>query len=103
MNTGLPYASAMSRVKVSRSLLMANTQATLRGQTLINASPRLCMERSNKLLYDQHRVRRSLSQCSTVSSISPRHQLIYSNAGHDIPYLLSTAASVIRLKTGGVR
>jgi sigma-B regulation protein RsbU (phosphoserine phosphatase) len=83
------------------SLLMANTQATLRGQTLINASPRLCMERSNKLLYDSTSTEKFVTMFYSILDFST-HQLIYSNAGHDIPYLLSTAASVIRLKTGGV-
>jgi phosphoserine phosphatase RsbU/P len=83
------------------SLLMANTQATLRGQTFISPSARECMERSNKLLFDSTSPDKFVTMFYSVLDVSS-HQLSYSNAGHDIPYLLSPAGSLKRLNVGGV-
>jgi serine phosphatase RsbU (regulator of sigma subunit) len=83
------------------SLLMANTQATLRGQTFINPSARECMERSNKLLFDSTSPDKFVTMFYSVLDVSS-HQLSYSNAGHDIPYLLSPAGPLKRLNVGGV-
>ena len=83
------------------SLLMANTQATLRGQTFINPSAHECMERSNKLLFDSTSPDKFVTMFYSVLDISS-HQLSYSNAGHDIPYLLSPAGPLKRLNVGGV-
>ena len=83
------------------SLLMANTQATLRGQTLINPSARECMERSNKLLHDSTSPDKFVTVFYGILDTAT-HQLSYSNAGHDIPYLLSAVAEPNRLKVGGI-
>ena len=83
------------------SLLMANTQATLRGQTFINPSAREFMERSNKLLFDSTSPDKFVTMFYSVLDVSS-HQLSYSNAGHDIPYLLSPAGPLKRLNVGGV-
>ena len=83
------------------SLLMANTQATLRGQTFINPSAHECMERSNKLLFDSTSPDKFVTMFYIVLDVSS-HQLSYSNAGHDIPYLLSPAGPLKRLNVGGV-
>ena len=83
------------------SLLMANTQATLRGQTFINPSARECMERSNKLLFDSTSPDKFVTMFYSVLDVSS-HELSYSNAGHDIPYLLSPAGPLKRLNVGGV-
>ena len=83
------------------SLLMANTQATLRGQTFINPSAHECMERSNKLLFDSTSPDKFVTMFYSVLDVSS-HQLSYSNAGHDIPYLLSPAGPLKRLNVGGV-
>jgi sigma-B regulation protein RsbU (phosphoserine phosphatase) len=83
------------------SLLMANTQATLRGQTLINPSPRECMERSNKLLHESTSPEKFVTVFYGILDTST-HQLSYSNAGHDVPYLLSGVAETSRLKVGGI-
>ena len=83
------------------SLLMANTQATLRGQTLINPSARECMERSNKLLFDSTSAEKFVTMFYSILDTSS-HQLSYSNAGHDNPYLLSPGGQCKRLIVGGV-
>lgn len=83
------------------SLLMANTQATLRGQTLLAASAKECIERSNTLLF------RSTSDEKFVTLFygildTHRNELCFCNAGHDNPYLLSDGKDARRLKTGGI-
>ncbi|MGA9121459.1 MAG: GAF domain-containing SpoIIE family protein phosphatase [Bacteroidota bacterium] len=83
------------------SLLMANTQATLRGQTLINPTARECIERSNKLLFDSTSPDKFVTMFYSILDVSS-HLLSYSNAGHDNPYLLSTTGSRKRLNVGGV-
>ena len=83
------------------SLLMANTQATLRGQTFIYPSAHECMERSTKLLFDSTSPDKFVTMFYSVLDVSS-HQLSYSNAGHDIPYLLSPAGPLKRLNVGGV-
>jgi phosphoserine phosphatase RsbU/P len=83
------------------SLLMANTQATLRGQTLIHPSAKECMARSNKLLFDSTSPEKFVTVFYSILDPS-EHQLSYSNAGHDIPYVLSATGAVNRLKIGGI-
>ena len=83
------------------SLLMANTQATLRGQSLLTSSAKECIARSNMLLY------RSTSDEKFVTLFygileHTQHKLLFCNAGHDNPYILSSQKEPRRLKTGGV-
>lgn len=82
------------------SLLMANVQATLRGQLLGESSPKTCLDRSNRLLY------RSTSSDKFVTlfcgMLEPaNHRFIYANAGHDHPFLLKKDR-ISRLKAGGI-
>ncbi len=83
------------------SLLMANTQATLRGQSLLTNSPKECIVRSNKLLYqstsDEKFVTLFYGILDTI-----QHQFRFCNAGHDNPYLFSHGKASRRLNTGGV-
>ena len=86
---------------VPASLLMANVQATLRGQTFLTSSAAECIGRSNRLLY------RSTSPDKFVTlfyGILNRtdHTLQFSNAGQDQPFLVSRERSPVRLSTGGV-
>ena len=83
------------------SLLMANTQATLRGQTLINPSAHECIERSNKLLFQSTSPEKFVTLFYALLDTS-EHTLCYSNAGHDNPYLLSHKGEPRRLKVGGI-
>jgi phosphoserine phosphatase RsbU/P len=83
------------------SLLMANLQATLRGQTLVSQSPSECLLHSNKLLFEST----SPEKFATLfyGIIDPAHHSIhYSNAGHDWPFLIGKDNTIRRLKTGGL-
>jgi sigma-B regulation protein RsbU (phosphoserine phosphatase) len=83
------------------SLLMANLQATLRGQTLTTGSPKTCLERSNQLLYQSTSPEKFATLFYAILDLR-NHQIHYSNAGHDNPYLYSGHAATRRLKIGGI-
>lgn len=83
------------------SLLMANLQAALRGQTIIMASPTVYMRRSNRLLWQTTAAEKfatlflGILDCET-------HTLSYVNAGHNYPILFSHKGEERLLKTGGI-
>ncbi len=83
------------------SLLMANLQATIRGQTLVQASPEECLRRSNTLLF-----RCTGADCFVTFFYgildTREHRFLYSNAGHNPPLLLSGALPPQRLEAGGL-
>jgi len=83
------------------SLLMANLQATLRGQTIVSPSPSECLVRSNKLLYDSTSPEKFATLFFAILNPST-HSIHYSNAGHDWPHLLRGDSSIKRLQTGGL-
>ncbi len=83
------------------SLLMANVQATLRGQTLASPTAAVCVQRANKLLHQ------STSSDKFVTLFYSRldttnHTLTYCNAGHDNPFHFSGPGAPQRLATGGL-
>ncbi len=83
------------------SLLMANTQATLRSQTLMNSHPKESIERSNTLLFRSTGPEKFVTLFYGV--LDPdKNQLSYCNAGHDNPFLLKATGDVHRLGTGGL-
>lgn len=83
------------------SLLMANLQATLRGQTLTTGSPKTCLERSNQLLYQSTSPEKFATLFYAILDIHDHH-IHYANAGHDNPYLCSDRVQTKRLKIGGI-
>ncbi len=83
---------------LSAALLMANLQATLRGQAVVTTSARDCMQRSNKLLYHSTGSDRFVT-CFYGILNSDRHELCFCNAGHDTPYLFSSSDTPQRLSS----
>jgi predicted ATPase/serine phosphatase RsbU (regulator of sigma subunit) len=83
------------------SLLMANLQATLRGQTLLDSPPSECLRRANRLLYQSTSPEKFATLFYGILD-TRRHTLLYSNAGHDNPFVLRLAVETRRLKTGGI-
>jgi serine phosphatase RsbU (regulator of sigma subunit) len=83
------------------SLLMANVQATLRGQTLTSSTSAICVQRANRLLHQSTSsdkfVTLFYSRLETSTNI-----LTYCNAGHDNPFLFSGNGAPRRLGTGGL-
>ncbi|MBI4536005.1 MAG: SpoIIE family protein phosphatase [Ignavibacteriae bacterium] len=83
------------------SLLMANTQATLRGQALLKAAANECIQRANKLLYQSTDPEKFVTLFYGILDIT-RHVLSYSNAGQDPPILITCNGNVRRLDKGGI-
>jgi sigma-B regulation protein RsbU (phosphoserine phosphatase) len=83
------------------SLLMANLQATLRGQSFLCTSPKECLTRSNKLLFHSTSSEKFATLFYAYLDIKD-HILSYSNAGHDFPFLFSDGETPDRLKSGGL-
>jgi sigma-B regulation protein RsbU (phosphoserine phosphatase) len=83
------------------SLLMANLQATLRGQTLVNSPVHEAISRSNKLLFESTDPEKFATLFYGV--LDPvTHDMAYCNAGHEIPFVFSGEEKPSRLETGGI-
>jgi sigma-B regulation protein RsbU (phosphoserine phosphatase) len=86
---------------IPAALLMANLQATLRGQTAPEKSTNMCLERSNKLIYESTDEQKFATLFyARLNFIN--HKLCYCNGGHDKPYLMTRSGDVKRLGTGGI-
>ncbi len=83
------------------SLLMANVQATLRGQTLLEAPASVCVERSNRLLVQSTSPEKFVTLFYGI--LDPgRHKLSFTNAGHNPPFQLTAGNAIGHLSVGGV-
>ncbi|NHZ87048.1 MAG: SpoIIE family protein phosphatase [Planctomycetia bacterium] len=82
------------------AMLMANLQATLRGQALFTSSAGECLTRANKLLYRSTDLQKFATLfygiLDTTESI-----FHFSNAGHDPPFLINSNKEITRLTKGG--
>ncbi|MFQ5510939.1 MAG: PP2C family protein-serine/threonine phosphatase [Candidatus Krumholzibacteriia bacterium] len=83
------------------SLLMANLQATLRGQTLVEAQVRERIERSNHLMCQSTDDERFVTLFYGVLN-EDEHRINFCNAGHEMPILVSAAGELRRLPTSGI-
>ncbi len=81
------------------ALLMANLQATLRGQVLLDLMPEKCLSNTNFLLYKSTTPEKFATLFLGLLNFET-NRLTYCNAGHDAPFLVSRTA-VNRLTTGG--
>lgn len=83
------------------ALLMANLQATLRGQVQFSNSPKDCIRCSNALLYRST----GLEKFATLfygKINTERNELTLCNAGHDAPLFLTVEDEIVRPETGGL-
>ena len=83
------------------ALLMANLQATLRGQSSLEISSKLCVEHSNKLIFQSTDSKKFATLFYGVLD-SKNHEVSYCNAGHDNPYIIRRDKKIMRLNTGGI-
>ncbi len=83
------------------ALLMANLQATLRGQTLSCTCARDCLDRANNLLYQSTDSEKYATLFYGILDPA-QHSLAFTNAGHNYPFLISSDGKVERLKTIGI-
>lgn len=80
---------------------MANLQATIRGQTLLKPPPKDCLNWSNKLLY-QSTDRQKFATLFYGVLDKENHQLCYSNAGHNRPFLFRENLEPQSLENAGI-
>ena len=83
------------------SLLMANVQATLRGQAIVSASPKECLTRANRLLFESTSAEKFVTLFYAILD-HKNHRFWFCNAGHDHPYHVASTNAIRRLKTGGL-
>lgn len=83
------------------SLLMANLQATLRGQSMVTTSARQCINHSNKLLFESTSSEKFATLFYGLLDWE-QHKFQFCNAGHDPPFHITHQGDQKRLKTGGV-
>jgi sigma-B regulation protein RsbU (phosphoserine phosphatase) len=83
------------------ALLMANLQAALRGQVLQGLGPKGCLERANAHLLGSMDPGRFVTLFHALLD-SRTHELSYSNAGHNYPFLFRAGREATRLELGGV-
>ena len=83
------------------SLLMANVQATLRGQSLRSPSASACVQWANKLLFQSTSADKFITLFYAHLDFQ-KHILTYSNAGQEHPFHYSGRGKPSRLGTGGI-
>jgi sigma-B regulation protein RsbU (phosphoserine phosphatase) len=85
---------------ISASLLMANVQATVRGQSVLGNSAAQCLHNSNLQLYQSTDTDKYVTLFYGVLDAAKR-ELQYSNAGHNPPLLFKTNSEPSLLSVGG--
>jgi sigma-B regulation protein RsbU (phosphoserine phosphatase) len=86
---------------IPAALLMANLQATLRGQVFSDVTVDELVDRSNKMMYANMDDERFVTLF--YGRIDPQsHELSYCNAGHEPPLLFTTDGELTRLATTGI-
>lgn len=83
------------------ALLMSNLQATIRGMSMLDISPKECLRRSNKLMYQSTDPHKFATLFYAILD-RKKHRLTYSSAGHDLPFFLSGTKELSRLRAGGL-
>ena len=83
------------------AMLMANLQATIRGQALIDPSPKTCLKRSNKLLHQSTDPQKFATIFYSVLD-KKNHTLCYANAGHNRPIFIKKGKDPQCLETAGL-
>ena len=68
---------------------------------MTNVTAKECVTRSNKLLYHSTSSEKFVTLFYGILD-TERHQLSFSNAGHDHPIVYSSDKKIHRLKTGGI-
>ncbi len=83
------------------SLLMANLQATLRGQAHRDPVPISCLKRCNSMLFHSTNPEHFVTLFFGLLDLE-NHELTFCNAGHNYPLLFSAGVPPRLLETGGV-
>ena len=86
---------------IPAALLMANLQASLRGQTLMDIPCKDCVAFTNNLLYNSTDSNKYATLFYGVL-LSSQNKITFCNAGHNEPILIDHDGDVTRLKEGGI-
>jgi len=85
---------------IPAAMLMSNLQATLRGQSLTNVTPKECLSRANTLLFHSTDLQKFATVFYGFLDFK-KHKLTYTNGGHDDPILFVNGKEPQRLSAGG--
>jgi serine phosphatase RsbU (regulator of sigma subunit) len=83
------------------ALLMSNTQATLRAQSIFGGTPGDCLGRSNRLLCQSTRRGTFVTLFLGFLNLET-HEVEYANAGHNRPYIVHNDGTVEPLMLGSL-
>lgn len=83
------------------ALLMANLQASLRSQTLINKETNICVQNINKLLYRNTEASKFATLFYGMLDYE-NHNICYCNAGHDQPLIFRKHKMHSKLEVTGM-
>ncbi len=86
---------------IPASLLMANLQASLRGQAFVGSECKDSVSFANTILYHNTDSTRYATLFYSILN-KDQHRLTYCNAGHNSPYLFSPGKEPLRLSKGGI-
>ncbi|MHB8580805.1 MAG: GAF domain-containing SpoIIE family protein phosphatase [Ignavibacteriaceae bacterium] len=86
---------------IPAALLMANLQASLRGQTLMDIPCKNCVTFTNNLLFNSTDSNKYATLFYGVL-LSSQNKITFCNAGHNEPILIDHDGEVTRLKEGGI-
>ncbi len=85
---------------VTAALLMAVVQATIRGQSLVDASMSERLTVANRLIHQSTPSDKFVTMFYSALD-AENHRLHYSNAGHNPPFLISQEGELRLLESGG--
>jgi sigma-B regulation protein RsbU (phosphoserine phosphatase) len=100
--SGLAFCIAdVSGKGMPAALLMANIQASIRGQAFYRAQCREAVSFTNNLLYASTDPSKYATLCYCILD-TKSHTLSFCNAGHNPPFLFSPGKECLRLTEGGI-
>ncbi len=85
---------------IAAALLMSNLQATVRSLAAQNLEPAALTERVNRFIRKNTASDRFITFFYAIFDAQTRH-IVYTNAGHNAPIVLSRDGATIRLSCGG--
>ena len=86
---------------IPAAILMANLQASLRGQAKLDKSCKDCVSFTNDILYHNTAPNKFATLFYGILN-NVTHEITYCNAGHNEPFLFSKDNNVTKLSVGGL-
>jgi phosphoserine phosphatase RsbU/P len=86
---------------IPAAILMANLQASLRGQAKLDKSCKDCVSFTNDILYHNTAPNKFATLFYGILN-NVTHEITYCNAGHNEPFLFSKENNLTKLSTGGL-